>query len=73
MGDTISLLQLEMILKNLTSLRTLNTVFLFCKLLRHRQNNCLIIHIGRSYLNYSDIFLICGYYISQVLIKLSLW
>lgn len=50
MGDTISSLQLEMILKYLNSLRSLNTVFLFCKLLRHRQNNCLIIYIKRSYL-----------------------
>lgn len=64
MGDTISSLQLEMILKNLNSLRSLNTVFLFCKLLRRRQNNCLIIHIKRSYLSYSDIFLMRGYYVS---------
>lgn len=64
MGDTISSLQLEMILKNLNSLRSLNAAFLFCKLLRHRQNNCSIIHIKRSYFNYSDIFLMRGYYVS---------
>lgn len=49
MGDTISSLQLEMILKNLNSLRSLNTVFLFSKLLRHKQDDCLIIYIKRSY------------------------
>lgn len=50
MGDTISSLQLEMILKNWNSLGSLNTVFSFPKRLRHRQNNCLIIYIRRSHL-----------------------
>lgn len=61
MGDSTSSLQLVMILKNLNSLRSLNSVFLFWKLLRHRQSSCL--SKGATW-NYSDIFLMCGYYVS---------